>query len=130
MVAANDVTERERQEERLRENEQRLRQAQRIAGIGWWTIELTSGRVVWSDTLYDIWGWDPGSVPTLESWRASIHAEDRARLNDGDPTDGPDSTREYRIVRPTGPNAMSVKSSPGAATTAIRQCVCSASSRT
>ena len=102
VVAANDVTERERQEERLRENEQRLRQAQRIAGIGWWTIELTSGRVVWSDTLYDIWGWDPGSVPTLESWRASIHPDDRARLNDGDPTDGPDSTREYRIVRPDG----------------------------
>jgi PAS domain S-box-containing protein len=102
VVAANDVTERERQEERLRESEQRLRQAQRIAGIGWWTIELTSGRVVWSDTLYDIWGWDPGSMPTLESWRASIHPDDRARLNDGDPTDGPDSTREYRIIRPDG----------------------------
>ncbi|HYI70471.1 MAG TPA: PAS domain S-box protein [Skermanella sp.] len=102
VVAANDVTERERQEERLRENERRLRQAQRIAGIGWWTIELTSGRVVWSDTLYDIWGWDPGILPTLENWRASIHADDRARLNDGDPTDGPDSTREYRIVRPDG----------------------------
>jgi PAS domain S-box-containing protein len=102
VVAANDVTERERQEERLRENEQRLRQAQRIAGIGWWTIELTSGRVVWSDTLYDIWGWDPGTKPTLESWRASIHPDDRARLNDGDPTDGPDTTREYRIIRPDG----------------------------
>lgn len=102
MVAANDVTERERQEERLRESERRLRQAQRLAGIGWWAIDLTSGSVVWSDTLYDIWGRDPDSPPTLQSWRASIHPDDRSRLNDADLADGPDCTREYRIIRPDG----------------------------
>ena len=102
MVAANDVTDRERQEERLRESERRLRQAQRIAGIGWWTIDLGTGGVVWSDTLYEIWGRDPDLPPTLESWRSSIHPDDRSRLNDADLADGPDCTREYRIIRPDG----------------------------
>jgi PAS domain S-box-containing protein len=102
MVAANDGTERERQEERLRESERRLRQAQSIAGIGWWAIDLATGAVVWSDTLYDIWGRDPDAPPTLDSWRAAIHPDDRSRMNGWYPADGPDCTREYRIIRPDG----------------------------
>ena len=75
MVAANDMTERERQEERLRENERAAAAgtADRRHRLVDDRADKRTRRLV--RTLYDIWGWDPGSLPTLESWRASIDAE-------------------------------------------------------
>jgi PAS domain S-box-containing protein len=101
VLAANDVTERQRQEERLRESERQLQEAQRIAGIGWWTVNPEDGMVRWSETLFDVWGHAIPFQPTLQRWLASIHPDDRPRIEESSLTSG-DSIREYRIIRPDG----------------------------
>lgn len=75
---AMDVTERKRAEELLREKDAKLAEAVRLAKIGYWSRDLTTGDVEWSDKLYDIFGVvDMGTKRTLESFLALVHPEDR-----------------------------------------------------
>lgn len=57
-----DITDRRQMEEALRENEQRLKQAQQIAHVGDWEWELSTNRVWWSDELYRIYGYEPHEI--------------------------------------------------------------------
>lgn len=57
-----------------------LREAEALAHLGSWELDLQNGSVKWSDELYRIYGQDPASfVPTLERFEASIHPDDRQR---------------------------------------------------
>jgi PAS domain S-box-containing protein len=51
-----DVTERRQAEERLRQSERRLAEAQRVAQIGSWERDLRTNEVAWSDELYRLFG--------------------------------------------------------------------------
>jgi diguanylate cyclase (GGDEF)-like protein/PAS domain S-box-containing protein len=72
------VSERKRAERELRRNENRLREAQRVASLGSWTLEVATGEVTWTEDLYRMFGLDPRSEPpmfpeqerffSLESW--------------------------------------------------------------
>jgi PAS domain S-box-containing protein len=69
--AARDTTERH----------ERLAEAQRVAGLGSFDMDASTGAMWWSDQLYDIYGLDRhGFDPTLEAVTALVHPEDRARL--------------------------------------------------
>ena|GEM_PF-524209 len=58
-----------------------LAAAQRIARLGDWELDPSTGRMRWSDELYRILGRDPADVePTLDSFLALIHESDRARF--------------------------------------------------
>ncbi|OIQ96417.1 phytochrome-like protein cph1 [mine drainage metagenome] len=57
-----DITERKDAEECLRKSEAALAQAQRIARMGSWELDIGSGRQHWSDETYRIFGFEPGSV--------------------------------------------------------------------
>ena len=58
-----------------------LLSAQRLAGIGNWTKDLTTGEVVWSDELYRIFGLPPG--PASEAlMRKFDHPEDAHAIAD------------------------------------------------
>lgn len=69
-----------RLEEKVRErtaslaaSEARLREAQSIARIGDWVVDLESGAIDWSDVLYQIFGRDSREFhPTLQSYYAEI----------------------------------------------------------
>ena len=83
-----------------------LREAEGLAHLGSFDVDLRTGAVHWSDELYRIHGQDPARfVPTLERFEASIHPEDRARWRAelarqmADPAPG---TIELRIRRPDG----------------------------
>ena len=56
-----DVTERRQAEERLRRSEASLANAQRIAHVGSWDWDVSSGKLYWSDEIYRIFGRDPES---------------------------------------------------------------------
>ena len=62
----------------------RLAEAQRIAGIGSWDLDLSAATAIWSDELYRIFGVDPASFdPTLPALLALIHPDDRAMVTAG-----------------------------------------------
>lgn len=70
-------------EERLRNNERRLNIAQAAARIGDWQFDVNSQQIVWSDTLYDIFGRDPaGGTPSFEEHLAFYEDEDSRRLKE------------------------------------------------
>jgi PAS domain S-box-containing protein len=51
-----DVTDRHQAEERLRQSERRLAEAQQVAHIGSWERDLRTNQVIWSDELYRLFG--------------------------------------------------------------------------
>jgi len=97
-----DVTEVTRAERALRESEQRLAEAQRVAGLGWILIDLPGGQRTWSEGARRMWGFtDPDLTVTGEVWRASLHPDDADQPFIYDlPNDN--GERDYRIRRPDG----------------------------
>jgi PAS domain S-box-containing protein len=103
---ATDITERRRIEQTLLEQRTLLAEAQKVAGLGCWEWDPSSGRVIWSEELYRIYGTDPQTFrPSFESYLERVHADDRqhsgamvARAL----MDGHGFTLEERIVRTDG----------------------------
>jgi PAS domain S-box-containing protein len=54
-----DVTARREALDALERSRAQLDEAQRIAHVGSWTLDLATGVMTWSDELYRIWGLDP-----------------------------------------------------------------------
>ncbi len=85
---------------------ERLAEAQRIAGIGSWDLDLRTETVIWSDELYRIFGVDPASFePTFETILSLVHPEDQAMMASG--LDQSLARREpfrfdYRVPLPDG----------------------------
>ncbi len=102
-----DISDQVRAERALQESEAHLKEAQRLARIGHWDQDHRSGRVAWSEALYQVHGLDPaGLAPDWPSFQQRIHPEDRARvaqafeahLQDRSPT----FTAAYRVVLDSG----------------------------
>jgi len=89
----------------LRENEAQLANAQRIARLGHWTMDLETGAVTWSAMTHELFGTSPaGFTPTYGAFLAFVHPEDRA-LVDRTTTAFPETGRYdlgYRILRADG----------------------------
>ncbi len=88
----------------LRELARSLLESQRIAGLGTYTLNLTT--LLWSssDVLNEIFGIDAGYERSVAGWTALIHPEDRdmmaAYFAEDVLSHGQIFDREYRIVRP------------------------------
>lgn len=104
----HDITESKHAEEAVQRNSRRLAEAQRIAHMGNWEWDIGSGECsAWSDEIYRILGFPPQAFPAgLESFLASVHADDRRRLQEtlreALAVPGKNFSIEYRIVRPDG----------------------------
>jgi PAS domain S-box-containing protein len=72
-----DITDRKRAEEQLKQTQFYLSEGQRLAHVGSWAFHDSSH--YWSDELYAIYGLDPKSgAPTVEQYLALVHPLDRA----------------------------------------------------
>jgi PAS domain S-box-containing protein len=105
---ATDITERRKAEQALREQRALLAEAQSLAGLGCWEWDPASGRVTWSDELYEIYGVQRGVFePSFENYLERVHPQDRERVGAlvaaalRDPHGGGFAFEE-RIVRPAG----------------------------
>ena len=103
---AADLIERSRAEEELRESEERLRFAQKAAGIGTFDWNIETGVNMWTPELEALYGLPPGGFGhTQNAWEDLIHPADRARtlqrvaesFETGSPVE-----EEWRVVWPDG----------------------------
>ncbi|MFA6125786.1 MAG: PAS domain S-box protein [Bacteroidales bacterium] len=101
-----DITKSKWGKEALRESEENLREAQRVAQIGSWKWIMANDSVQWSDELYRINGHDPKlPVPSFSEMSSFYKAESWERLNQA-VTKAVNSGESYELdldlVRPDG----------------------------
>ena len=107
MGLVEDITERKRAEEALRESERRQRLALQIGKIGAFELELGSSRGTWTTEFAEIWGIPSGFVGdfgSFFSWEL-VHPEDRARIQEAFAQlarSGEPGEAEFRLNRPDG----------------------------
>jgi PAS domain S-box-containing protein len=77
-----DITRRKEAELALQASERQLKDAQRTASLGHWSLDVASGDIEWSDEVYHIYGRDPAVFqPTLASYYAELmHPDDVAAV--------------------------------------------------
>ncbi len=101
-----DITERTHAESALKQREADLSLSQKIAHIGSWRWDETTGRDEWSDEFYRILGYEPGEVmPDGDFYMSMVHPDDRGTvicdamkaLAESRP-----SSLDYRMVRRDG----------------------------
>lgn len=71
------MIERQRADDALRESEENLNRAQRIAHIGSWHLDAIHDRFTWSDEMFRIFGIPKGTSLTYEEFLDAVHPEDR-----------------------------------------------------
>lgn len=77
-----DVTERKLSEEVLQKSESRLNEAQRLAKIGSWELDLITNTLYWSDEVYRLFDLEPQQFrATYEAFLDNIHPDDREIVN-------------------------------------------------
>ena len=57
-----EITERKQAEEKVKQSESQLAEAQHLAHVGSWDWDLRNNAVTWSDELYRIFGFQPGEI--------------------------------------------------------------------
>ena len=100
-----DITDRRRAEQRLRESEAYLAEAQRLSQTGSWAWNPTTGDIrYWSEMCYCILGFDPaGPLPRFEEFLHRVHPDDQAAARErfGKAIrDKADFELDYRVVHP------------------------------
>ncbi|OGB35494.1 MAG: hypothetical protein A3F78_17265 [Burkholderiales bacterium RIFCSPLOWO2_12_FULL_61_40] len=103
---ARDITEREQAQAAIRSSESAMRLAQRLAGVGNWDWDLSTGVHTWSEEIYRIYGCDSALPPavypesrqffTPQSWATMAQAVEKCL------SDGGSYECDAEVVRPDG----------------------------
>ncbi len=104
----HDIAEELEAEQRLRTSEALLAEAQAVAHLGNWDLNLQTGEATWSDEEFRLLGFEPGCVPPCEeSFMQAVHPEDRERVQQAmsrvmDSTTDDEYAVEHRVLLPRG----------------------------
>jgi PAS domain S-box-containing protein len=113
LVVFTDVTELQRlqaeqaaQFAQLGDAQRKLIEAQRVGRMGNWELDLRSGKLWWSDEVYNLFGVARSSFSgTFEGFVVRVHPDDRAMIDAARETalrDGGLMKVEYRAIKPDG----------------------------
>jgi len=79
---SRDITDRIRAEEQVRSSMEKLNEAQRIAQVGNWELDLIGGQLFWSDEIFNLFEIDKARFgASYEAFLNAIHPEDRDKVN-------------------------------------------------
>ncbi len=82
LALVRDITTRKSAEASLRKTARDLNEAQRIAHLGSWDLDLLTNQLSWSDEIYRIFGIDPDVFgASYEAFLQAIHPDDREAVN-------------------------------------------------
>lgn len=88
MVLASDTTGQVQHEQQLKqvnevllEEKQKLKETEKLAKVSGWEYFVESGKLIWSDELYRIFGLDPVEEINYTKVLRSVHPEDVAAYN-------------------------------------------------
>jgi len=98
-----DIDDRKRAELALAEGERRLREAQRMARLGNWEADMVSGKLIWSDEIFRIFGHQPGSFePSVQAFLDAVHPDDVAKVQESERLAAQTGHHDvvHRILRP------------------------------
>jgi len=105
-LAAAVAHEREQATAALQQREQQLRVALDAASMGIWSWSAPDNRLVWDDTLRQLYGLGPrDTVAGYEDFLSRVHPDDRAAVDQtvrGALEDGGRLDHEFRILLPDG----------------------------
>lgn len=101
-----DITLRKEYEAAWQREQERLRQAEALAHLGTWEVDLSTGQAVWSDETFRICGLDP-AIATPDSFIGSerLHPDDREateRMMRASLAGQGAYHTEFRVLRPDG----------------------------
>ena len=93
-----DISERKEREMALRAVDARLQEAQAMAKLGNWELDLVTNRLFWSNEIFRIFEIDQAKfAASYEGFLNAIHPDDRVRLNEAY-TQSVQSRTPYMIV--------------------------------
>jgi PAS domain S-box-containing protein len=101
------IAEHKRTEEKLRESEAYLAEAQTLSGTGSWARVSATGEMrYWSEECFRVLGFDPqDGPPRFETFLQRVHPDDRAKVREISAAAGRDKIdyeTDYRIIHPGG----------------------------
>jgi PAS domain S-box-containing protein len=108
----HDISEQRAAQVLLERQRQQLDEAQTLARMGSWVVDLPERRVTWSRALYGVLGYESGAAePSIEAFVAVLHPDDRERVlqemaKDFSQPDGDFNTLSFRIVTRAGVRHM------------------------
>ncbi len=77
---AQDITEKQKMIEKLQESDRFFRQAQSLARLGSWTVDLRTNEFNWSDEMYNIYELLPGEKFSYAEWMNYVFQDDQEEV--------------------------------------------------
>jgi len=82
VTAVRDLSRWKKAQQVLAESESRLKEAQRLAHVGSWELDLQTNVLLWSDEIFNIFEIDPHVfAATYEAFLGAVHPEDRGAVD-------------------------------------------------
>src|SRR5215472_11641926 len=78
--ATQDITEQHKARELLRESEERLKNAERLAHVGHWDWDIQASHLSWSEEMFRIFGMPQDYTPSSERFLQAVIPQDRERV--------------------------------------------------